>query len=534
MDLSGHISVLNILVSGALLWVSYKSLRHGARRLYSKATILKGPASKSFLFGLSAYLMHVPDTGVVYDEWARIYGAGFQVPTAFWGTNFVICDPKAIAHVLSHETTVYLKTPVWKSFTSIVFGDGLLMAEGASHKRQRKILNPAFSNNVIRPLFSVFYDSPYKLKSKWDSLLDSSPGHIQVDVQSWMKSVTIDTLGIAGFSHDFCALDGEDSPVMSALNSAGKEGRHQIPAMLSILAETFPSLLRLPLSVNKRMAQLRAALDDIAGRIIDEKTRAENMPKADAADLSMIGALLASEGRLSRKEISAQVCRINTLLLGGFDSTSASLTWALIEMCKHPDSQRRLREELSRFSATDLTMDQLAGDLPYLDAVVHEVLRMHPPTSESKLLAAQDDVIPLGAPITTAAGDTVTSIFVPKGTQITVPVRCLNRSEDFWGPSAKEFDPARWLDEGPAAFRSKEIQGHRHILTFSDGPRTCIGKNFALNNFKTTLSVLIRNFTFEFPDGPETQIKVYVALGPRPKVAGAKGSEVHMYIRRVE
>ncbi|KAJ7124513.1 cytochrome P450 [Mycena epipterygia] len=434
--------------------------------------------------------MHVPETSVVYDEWARIYGAGFQIPTAFWGTNFVICDPKAVAHVLSHETTIYLKIPVWKIFIGII--------------------------------------AP---QSKWDSLLNSSPGHIQVDVLAVHPRLTSPSISARLMGIQRTHLD---SPVITAPNSAGKEGRHQIPAMLSILAGTFPFLLHLPLSVIKRMAQLRAALDVIAGRIIDEKTRAENMPKADAADLSMIGALLASEGQLSRKEISAQVDKLILFQELLTEYHSASLTWVLIEMCKHPDSQRRLREELSRFSTTDPTMDQLAGDLPYLDAVVHEVLRMHPPTSESKLLAAQDDVIPLGAPITTAAGDTVTSISVPKGTQITVPIRCLNRSEDFWGPSAKEFDPARWLDEGPVAFRSKEIHVHRHILTFSDGPRTCIGKNFALNNIKTTLSVLIRNFTFEFPDGPETQIKAYVALLTRPKVAGAKDSEAPMYIRRVE
>lgn len=51
---------------------------------------------------------------------------------------------------------------------------------------------------------------------------------------------------------------------------------------------------------------------------------------------------------------------------------------------------------------------------------------------------------------------------------------------------------------------------------------------------QATLSVLVRNFTFEFPDGPGTPIDVYVAFAQRPKVAGAKASEVPMYVRRIE
>jgi cytochrome P450 len=67
---------------------------------------------------------------------------------------------------------------------------------------------------------------------------------------------------------------------------------------------------------------------------------------------------------------------------------------------------------------------------------------------------------------------------VSKGTIITLPIECINRSVEFWGPDAKQFNPARWLDEslGANQHRAQEIQGYRHLLTFSDGPRTCLGK----------------------------------------------------------
>lgn len=63
----------------------------------------------------------------------------------------------------------------------------------------------------------------------------------------------------------------------------------------------------------------------------------------------------------------------------------------------------------------------------------------------------------------------------------------MNCAEVFWGATAKEFEPERWLDGGDSIAKAREIQGHRHILSFSDGPRTCLGKTFALTELKVRL-----------------------------------------------
>ena len=66
----------------------------------------------------------------------------------------------------------------------------------------------------------------------------------------------------------------------------------------------------------------------------------------------------------------------------------------------------------------------------------------------------------------------------------------MNCAEVFWGANAKEFEPERWLDAGGGGIaKAKEIQGHRHILSFSDGPRTCLGKTFALAELKVRFQV---------------------------------------------
>ena len=109
----------------------------------------------------------------------------------------------------------------------------------------------------------------------------------------------------------------------------------------------------------------------------------------------------------------------------------------------------------------------------------------HPIVSTHALLQAkEDDVIPLSEPVRTMSGDVVDSIAVARGTQICIPIACINRSTAIWGADAKVFSPERWLDESTIPEKAQEVQGYRHLLSFIDGTRTCLGKLFAVVELK--------------------------------------------------
>ncbi|KAG8218158.1 cytochrome P450 [Butyriboletus roseoflavus] len=224
---------------------------------------------------------------------------------------------------------------------------------------------------------------------------------------------------------------------------------------------------------------------------------------------------------------------MKVLLLAGYETTSISLTWALIELSRNPDIQTKLRNELVEHSS-DPTYDQLSNGLPYLDAVVHEIFRMHAPVRESIRIASEDDVIPLSEPVRTKSGQLIENLPIARGTTLSVPFTAVNLSSDIWGEDAKVFKPSRWLEDDrkngiPA--KARDVQGHRHLLTFSDGPRTCLGKNFAIAEFKAVLSVLVKNFVFEPRDGTETKIEMARGFLPRPRVAGEEGCKVPLRVK---
>ncbi|KAG1901360.1 cytochrome P450 [Suillus fuscotomentosus] len=526
----------NVACSFAALWAFVKVLRMLRWRV--KTTQLLGPPRTSLVYGVSRDLAISQDSAAIYERWATEHGVVYMIPSVLGQTRVVLCDPRAIAHFYARETRTYVQTPLSLALLEASVGKGLLWAQGETHKRQRKALTPAFSNAAIRKLTSVFYDSAYKTKGKWDTAIESSKyGDAVIEVQNWMNHISLDTVGIAGFSHDFGSLDGKPASVTEVFDTFGSNQKASaVNEVFILLASAFPIILKIPTKRQNLFKKLSVTMGQISNELLIRSRREKDVNIGERGqENSIIGLLIKSEGQdtefhMSEEEVMAQM---KVLLLAGYETTSISLTWALIELSQHADVQTRLREELLAFGP-DPTYDQLKANLPYLDAIVHEILRLHPPVPEITRIAAADDVIPLSEPVRTASGNMTDSISIAKGTLITVSIAAINRSSTIWGPHAKEFKPDRWLTEDGISGKAKEVQGHRHLLTFVDGPKTCLGKDFAIMEFKTVLSVLVKHFVFEMRDGPDTPVEVARGILPRPRVVGENGTGVPLRIRRYE
>jgi cytochrome P450 len=149
---------------------------------------------------------------------------------------------------------------------------------------------------------------------------------------------------------------------------------------------------------------------------------------------------------------------INTFLFAGSDTTSLALTWTLFLLAQRPEVQDRLRAEIIGLtsgtpfgSASILTEEELASlhtaiaDLPLLDNVCRESLRLIPPVHSSLRVATRDDVVPTSSPVLRRARNGALvdsgarSVHIPKGTFVHVPVEAFNLDKDIWGPDAWEF-----------------------------------------------------------------------------------------------
>jgi len=353
-----------------------------------------------------------------------------------------------------------------------------------------------------------------------------------------MNCVSFDTIGAAGFGHDFGSLDGRQSDVKDMFEAFGVSPPRGLALILPLLSPVLPLLQKIP---DERKRLTRHLHDSMAAisEVLLQRSRKEKETGAMERDTgrTIMGSLVKAESPDSQFAISGDeiIAQMKLLLLAGYETTAISLTWALIELALHPEKQERLRDELAPFVTRDPTYDELTNSLPYLDSIFREILRMHPPVPALSRVAGVDEVIPLSAPVTLESGETLDSIPVPKGTTVVIPIRAINRSKTIWGEDAKEFVPERWLEsEKGLTPNAKQIQGYHHLMTFSDGPRICLGRGFAIAEFKSVLSVLIRNFSFEMVRGSKTDIENVMTILPRPRVKGESGYAMPMRVRRLE
>ncbi|KAG8214366.1 cytochrome P450 [Butyriboletus roseoflavus] len=542
-------------VACTTVWALLRWLRTSRRQVHT--TQLRGPPSESFLYGVNKRILDAENSGAIYEAWAVEYGPVYAIPSTFGTKKIVLNDPKAIAHFYSKDTWTYTQTPATRKVLANILGKGLLWAYGENHKRQRKSLTPAFSIAAIRQLTSIFYDSAYKAKGAWDAFIESNGGDSAlIEVQIWC--VSLDTIGLAGFSHNFGALQGKHAHVTEIFDTFAASPRSTaVNTGLLLLAQVFPFLVGIPTAHRRLVRKLSVAMEEISNVLLSRTQKElEIGVVGDKEERSIIG--LLSKWSISNVPLDAPlICSTRNIVKGanedsGFQLTkdevmaqvneslctrprSASSTlWALLELSRNPDVQTELRNELLEHGV-DPTYDQLTNGLPYLDAVVHEILRVHPPVVEITRIAIEDDVIPLSEPVRTKTGQLVDSLTIAKDTLITVSMESMNRSAAMWGEDAKMFRPSRWLEDAhgqdgiPA--KAKEIQGHRHLLTFVDGPRTCLGKNFAVTEFKAVLTVLVKNFIFELRDGVDSKIEIGRGMLPRPKIAGEVGCKLPLRVR---
>ncbi|KAG2035226.1 cytochrome P450 [Suillus americanus] len=520
-------------------------------RQRQRTTRIRGPQSPSWVYGFAKTVLDSAATTELYERWAKEYGPVYKVPYILGQSRVILWDPKAISHFYARDTWFYHQTPFNKASIQLVMGRGVMWADGESHKRQRKTLNPVFGAAAVRSLTSIFQNVAHKVSHSslarhcprnrsqaviaWDAEIGSNrgTGGAVIDVQQWMNHISLDSAGIGILSHDFGALDGNDSDVTHVLNAFSSAAH--VSHKLVILAQNFPSILKLPLPRTQFAQKLNLALGKICQEMLLRTHKEKETGSADQGDKSCLGLLLkAEEGAgLTQQEVLAEA---RVLLLGGFETTAVSMTWAFIELARNPDIQTKLRDECLEFGSTP-SYDDLTNKLPYLNAVVNEILRLHAPVTEIPRSATQEDVIPLSEPMRTAAGNLTNNVCIPKGTVVVVPLAALNCSVSMWGPDAKAFKPSRWLKEDEGMHGAREtLHNYRHLMTFGNGARMCLGRLFALAEFKAVLFVLVQNFVFEMADGPEVKIVESLGFLPRPSVVGSTeaGCSVPLRVHRYD
>ncbi|MDC2954386.1 cytochrome P450 [Streptomyces gilvifuscus] len=362
--------------------------------------------------------------------------------------------------------------------------DGLFTAynDEPNWSKAHDILMPAFALGSLRTYHPVMLKVARRLIASWDR--EARAGR-PVDVPADMTRMTLDTIGLAGFDHDFGSFErAEPHPF--------------VESMVRCLEWAMTRLARVP--GQDHSAADAAFRDDAAylAQVVDDVIAARaGTDQTGAQDLLglMLGARHPADGTtLDPANIRNQVI---TFLIAGHETTSGAMSFALYYLAKHPTVLRLVQREADALwgSAADPepTYDEV-GRLTYTRQVLNEALRLWPTAAAFSRHAVEDTL--LGGRIPVRAGQ-----------GITVLAPMLHR-QPVWGDNPELFDPSRFTPEAEAA---RPVHAFK---PFGTGERACIGRQFALHEATMLLAMLVHRYRLHDHADYRLDVKETLTLKP--------------------
>ncbi|KZT66919.1 cytochrome P450 [Daedalea quercina L-15889] len=506
------LSVLRVVALLGTAYVLLKALKNYLGR--SPLDNIPGPPSGHWMKG---------NLGQLFDRagWDFNYGVGLKYGPVvklhgMFGTRqLFVFDPAALSSIIVKDQYVYEEAPEFLASMHCMLGDGLLATVGERHRKQRRLLNPVFSIAHMRHMLPIFYTITSKLQLAIATRVKN--GQQEIDILDWMGRTALELVGQAGLGWSFDPL--VEDTVGENLGTAVKAvvptlfplrlARPFLPLAMRIGSPAFQHKLAalIPDERLRRAKQISDEIESHSRRIFEEKKRA--MREGDAAVMHQIGEGKDIMSKLMQANMSASdedklpedelLGQMSTFIFAGMDTTSNALARTLDLLSKHPEAQDKLRAEVLeavREHGPEIPYDILV-ELPYMDAVCRETLRLYAPVPHLIRKTRKDIVMPLSSPIRGVDGTLITEIPVPEGTVVHIGILASNRNPELWGPDAAEWKPERWLNPLPEVVKEAHVPGvYSHLMTFLGGGRACIGFKFSQLEMKIVLAVLLSNFTF--------------------------------------
>jgi len=213
---------------------------------------------------------------------------------------------------------------------------------------------------------------------------------------------------------------------------------------------------------------------NVADQVISVSKEQEELTEKNLLEL-MLKANTPGGKKLTDDEIAAQAIGF---LLAGSDTTSVTLSLTCFYLAMNPEVQDKLKHEIDSVWTDEHEMPsyETVRELPYLDMVIAETLRLHPTVPFLMRECVHECK--------------VKELTIPKGGQVFIPIYSIHRDPTIW-PNPEKYDPERFSSE------AKQSRDPYLYLPFGSGPRNCIGMRFAQMELKLVLARILKKYKLE-------------------------------------
>jgi cytochrome P450 len=384
---------------------------------------------------------------------------------------YVISNPEWIKDILITHQTNFTKSRMLER-AKVLLGEGLLTSEAEFHKRQRRLVQPAFHRDRLIGYGAAMAECAAQCRDRWTA-------GTKFDVSREMNRLTLAIVARTLFSAD---VSSEADEIGTALT--------EVLGLFEMVLMPFSEWIeKLPLPSVRRFERARDRLDQTIYRMIAER-RASGEDKGDL--LSML--LLAQDedsSTMTDKQVRDEAL---TLFLAGHETTANALTWTWYLLSQNPEAEARFHAEIDRVLAGRLpTFDDLP-QLKYVEMVFAESMRLFPPAWGIGRRPIQDY--------------RVGEYEIPARSVVLMSPYVVHRDAR-WFPEPERFDPDRWLPENVAA-RPKFS-----YFPFGGGARVCIGERFAWMEGVLLLATLGAKWRLKLVPGHRVETRALITLRAR-------------------
>ncbi|KAL8028717.1 hypothetical protein ABFX02_14G178800 [Erythranthe guttata] len=418
-----------------------------------------------------------------FADWAGSYGPIMSV--WFGSTLNVVVSNSELAKEVLKEKDQQLAGRHRSRSTAKFSRDGqdLIWADyGPHYVKVRKFCTvELFSPKRLEALRPVREDEVTAMvESIYRDCVDPVNSGKSLVLKKYIYAVAFNNITRLSFGKRFVNSEGITDKQGHELNEIF-EKEFDFDSSFMIVAEHIPWLRWMFPIDEKKFVELEARRDRFTREIMEEHTLARRK-SGGAPKQHFFDALVTLKDQYDLSEDTI-IGLLWDMLVAGIDTIAISVEWAMAELIKNPRVQRKAREELDRVIGTQRIMNEPdLSNLPYLQSIVKESLRLHPPT-------------PLMLPHQPNENVKIGGYDIPAGSVVHVNVWAIGRDPQVW-ENATEFRPERFVEE------DVDMKGHDfRLLPFGAGRRVCPGSQLGVNLVTSMLGHLLHHFEWAPPKG---------------------------------
>ena len=388
-----------------------------------------------------------------------------------WNHIVFLNHPDYIREVLVVQNDNFVKERTVRR-SKMLLGEGMITSEGAQHRAQRQVAQPAFHRQRIPEYAEATVREAARARDLWRN---GEERNIAIDMMHLTLNVVSETLFATDLRDEVDELADAINRIMGLYNFLV-----MLPAAEWLVQVRPPGLAA--------FVRARKRIDAVMHRMI-EAHREQHSDRGSLLDLM----LAASPDRSPESERSLRD-QVITIFLAGYETVANALAWTWYLLSQNPDCERRFHEEIDRNLQGRLPTYEDIPRLGYVEMVVAESMRLYPPAWAMGRQARGD--FQLG------------EYFLPAKTTVLMSQFITHRDARFF-PDPLRFDPERFTPEAKAR-RTKFT-----YFPFGAGFRQCIGESFAWMEGVLLLATLGQKWKLKLVPGQRVEPEPLITLRPK-------------------